>query len=110
VFVQQADELRRDQMYPAYVVGDPALMTLDEAAGLVAAREFEAGAVLAADTVDRLPPAQRGRMFVNAARNVVDAIPRAYRSLPGVDASRDVIAELERSSSTGLSPAPDNMP
>lgn len=96
------------EMYPACVVGDPALMMIDQAAGLVAAKEFEAGAALAADTVDRLPPAQRGRMFLNAARSVVDSIPRVYRGLPDVQASRDAIAELEQSSST-TSAMPDNM-
>ena len=83
-------------------------MMIDQAAGLVAAKEFEAGAALAADTVDRLPPAQRGRMFLNAARSVVDSIPRVYRGLPDVQASRDAIAELEQGSST-TSAMPDNM-
>lgn len=95
------------EMYPACVIGDPALMMIDQAAGLVSAKEFEAGAALAAGTVDHLPPAQRGRMFLNAARNVVDSIPRAYRGLPDVQASRDVITELEQSSST-VSVMPDN--
>jgi tetratricopeptide (TPR) repeat protein len=97
-----AEALQRQAlpMYPAYVVGDPALMSLDEAARLVAAKEFEAAASLSADALDRLPPAQRGRMFLNAARSVIDAIPRLHRSLPAVRASQEVIREFENSSSS----------
>jgi hypothetical protein len=101
-------QTRALELYPAYVVGDPALMSLDEAMGLVAAREYEAGARLAASTVDGLPPAQRGQMFISSAQTVLHAIPRAHRKLPGVEDSLEAIAELASSSAIGPSSTPDS--
>ena len=82
------------ELYPSHVVGDRALIVIDQATALVSTGEFEAGAALAVKTLERLPPSHRTRLFEIAARNVVDAVPHQASKLAGVKASVEAVEEL----------------
>lgn len=89
-------------LYPPHVVGDRALIVIDQAMALVATGAHEAGAELAAKTLAELPLQHRTRLFHDAANRVIDAIPRSSEKLPGVALGRETMRELIGTSSAQL--------
>lgn len=83
-------------LYPEHVVGDRTLILLDRALALAHTGHAEESANLVSTSIQALPAAHLGLIFLNAAQAALDAVDPAARPLPLVRDSRECVAELWR--------------
>lgn len=84
-------------LYPADIVGDPAIVQLDRALCLVRKSEIDAGCELAAETILKLPTEHRAKIFLRYGNRVLTAVPEKYSTTQAVAHCREVMAESDKS-------------
>lgn len=81
-------------LYPADVVGDPAMIRFDRAISLVRGGQVSTGCVLAERTLTELPAEHRTELFVDAAHRVARAVPAQHERCAAVHQLRSAIRSL----------------
>ena len=82
------------ELYPAEVIGDPTLMRLDQAYGLVCGGDVRSGCELATLALNNLPAEHRGGIFLRCARRLLEVVPRHAQSSPTVKEYLELLRSL----------------
>jgi hypothetical protein len=82
------------RLYSPRVVGDPAIMSLDQANALIGTKDYETGAELIVETLSGLPADHQTGVFLAVAARAFGAVPAAALRLPAARACAELLDEM----------------
>lgn len=81
-------------LYPSNMPGDPTLISLERAAGLVRAGDLQTGIDVAQRTLTKLPADSRADIFLRAGQQMLTAVPAIHRKTRAVRDYATLLREL----------------